>query len=336
MQKYNRVKIKDIVPPIKLTPKPEDPLLTEAKEVMGELNQRMSIFTAHQTWLDNFHKPHLEVAQYKDLFDDTCFMIRDWLLNIFDKEEPYLEEVESIAERLFYIISTAPKDTMSLVTVASKLETDCQQLYLEYQDNIQAYSELVFHLKSIGIFTYSLSQNDHPVITPILTVKGELRTALEAKFSSALPQLGGVVGTMDAQGKGLLPGILFKGKSTRRQTPLNQKDREAITLVSKQEYVVDMNMVNNMKYYVPTITDTGLPISEREQEDARTAYYRFEAMAREADQDNTTLQLPTTEDSRGRFYNAATDPAVRLSLRSVRQEGKLTKFEQELLKGNQP
>lgn len=300
-------------------------------EAMAELNQRMSLFTAFSTWKERFHNVNMDNEIYKNIFDDTCYLINQWGDGENPPDEVQDKLVKDIATRMFYILTTNPDETISLVTVASKLDADCQQLYEDYEENISAYAEMVYHTRSAGLFTYATTQNDHPVLTPTLAVKGELRTELDDKFASALPQVGDVVGEMDSKGWNLLPGVMFKGKSTRRKTPLNAQDRRIVSLVSRQRYKVDMDILHKMEYYVPTISENGEPISERQQEDARTAFYRFRDMADEAHHDNTVIQLPTTQDSRGRFYNMATDPAIRLSLRSPKYTGGLTEFELNLL-----
>ena len=302
-------------------------MYTDFKETMSEVNYRLSLSTAYKTWREQWHEVHIEVDAYAAIFRDTCFMISEFTGNALTTVQ-----AEDIAERLFYILSTSPDEAMSLATVASKLDVDCPQLAPSYEANMNYYAKLVYHLRGMGIFKYGETNVGHPVLEPLLQVKGELRIILHSKFASAIPQIGEIVGTMDAKGYGLLPGISFRGKSTRRKTPLNQKDREVVSLVSRQKFTVDMEIVRKMQYYVPTMSDSGIPISEKEQEDARTAYYRFVDMAEHAETESTVLQFPTTQDSRGRFYNAATDPAVRLSLRSPKPEGSLTAFEHKLLR----
>ena len=298
---------------------------------MTEVNQRMSLSTAYSTWTEKWHTPNMEIKAYADLFNDTCYLITEWNAGDTPGDNKQIKIVESIAARIFYIISTSPKPTMPLVTLASKLDADEQALGADYGDNMQFYSEMIYSLRNVGIFSYLVTPTLHPILVTILQVKGELREELDAKFAQALPQVGEDIGELDAKGYGLLPGIRFTGKSTRRETPLNAYDRKAISLVSRQSFAVDMAMVNSMEYYVPTISESGIPITLQEQEDTRTAYYRFTDMAEEADSLFEPIQLPTTQDSRGRFYNAATDPAVRLSLRSTGYEGDLTDFEYEHL-----
>jgi hypothetical protein len=303
-------------------------------DAMTELNQRMSLSTAFPTWNAEFHIALLETSrEYRGLFTDTRYLINQWNGGAIPGDAQQQKDVEDIAIRIFYVLSTSPQPTLSLATLASKLEADCIPLGADYEDNIQHYSDMIYFLRNAKIFRYDMTATGHPVLTPLLQVQGELRTALDAKFASALPQVGGVMGDLDSRSTGLIPGVRFSGKSSKRKTPLNEYDRKTITLVSKQGYRVDMDIIKQMPYYVPAITDTGVPITEREQEDARTAYYRFTDMAEEAEANLEILQLPTTQDSRGRFYNAATDPAIRLSLRSKHIEGHLTPFELKLLRG---
>ena len=297
-------------------------------DIQTELNIKYSSSTAFSTWRNAFHETHMTDQSYIDLVDDCKFMVNQWL-----NEEglSHLDIAEEVTIRIIYVVSTAPLDTMSMATLVSKLDTDCTNLKPEYAENIQAYSELVYHLRTVGIFQYKATSTGHPILIPEIAVTGDLATLLSDKFSSALPQLESTTGTLKAKGKGLLPGIRFSGKSTRRKTPLNQQDMKAITLVSQQTYMVDMDIVRNMEYYVPTMTESGNPLSAQEQEDARTMYRRFEDMSEIADELGLGLSMPTSEDSRGRLYNMATDPSIRLSLRSMKATGSLTPFEQSLL-----
>ena len=289
-------------------------------ETMSEVNKRLSLSTAYKTWRLEWHDPHMEIVEYAAIFSDTCFLISEYVNNLLTPEQE-----KEVVKRLFYILSTSQDETMSLATLVSKLDVDCPAIAEEYEDNMNHYANIVFNLKNLGIFHYSETTNGHPVISPILQVKGELRSILHSKFGSAIPQIGDVVGEMDSK------GIRFSGQSTKRDTPLNQYDREAVSMVSRQRFKVAIDIINKMEYYVPTLSRTGEPISPREQEYVRTDYYRFVDMAEYAHEENTVIQFPTTQDSRGRFYNAATDPAVRLSLRSPEPEGSLTEFEHNLI-----
>lgn len=297
-------------------------------DIQTELNIKYSSATAFSTWRNAFHETHMVDQSYIDLVDDCKFMVNQWLN---EEELSHLDIAEEITIRILYVVSTAPLDTMSMATLVSKLDTDCSNLKPDYAENVQAYSELVYHLRTARIFEYKATSTGHPILIPEIAVTGDLATLLRDKFSSALPQLEGTTGSLKAKGKGLLPGIRFSGKSTRRKTPLNQQDMDAITLVSQQVYKVDTNIVGRMEYYVPTMTESGNPLSLQEQEDARTMYHRFEAMAGIADELELGLCMPTSEDSRGRLYNMATDPSIRLSLRSTVHTGSLTPFEQSLL-----
>lgn len=297
--------------------------------LMGELNTRMSSRTAYTTWLERWHRPNLEVSAYEDLYMDTCYAVRQYIGVLPRGKEIHIGSMDEIAERTIYTLSMSPQESMSLATLASSLEAVCVERYKDYEENINWYSQLVYELRRVGIFNYHITTSGHPVITPNLQVKGELREELDDKFQSALPQIGGVVG--DMLGDQILPQLHFSGKSYRRQIDLNNKDLEAITLVSQQSYKVDRAILDNMSYHVPTITETGEILTDQQREDAREAYYRFQEMAELADDYKTVIQFPTTQDSRGRFYNAATDPAVRLTLRSVKYEGRLTEAEEQHL-----
>jgi len=122
--------------------------------------------------------------------------------------------------------------------------------------------------------------------------------------------------------------------SSKRKTPLNYRDRSIVSMVSQQTYKIHMPLLD-MPYFVPFLTKEGDPLTEKQQEDIRTSYYRFTDMAEIAEEFDEVIQLPTTMDSRGRFYNMATDPTVRLSLRSTTSEGNLTPFEEQLLEPNE-
>jgi len=298
---------------------------------MEEVNYRVSTSTAYTTWQKRWHKPNMEDPSYKDLFTDVCYLIQSWNNGEVPGDKTQVALVNDIAQRIFYILSTSDKATLPMVTLVSKLDADCQALSEDYEENMQLYADMVYALRPARIFTYYVTAMGAPVLVPTIKVKGELRQELDSKFGSALPQLGGVVGELGPKGFGLIPGVAFSGKSTKRKTPLNQQDREIVSLISQQQYWVDMAIVDFMPYFVPSITDTGLPISEQEQEDARTAYERFVEVAEQMHALDTTIQFPTTQDSRGRFYNMATDPAIRLSLRSIKYEGNLTEFELEHL-----
>ncbi len=303
--------------------------------LMAELNPRFSMSTANRLWTEKYHNcMRKEYPEYEAMFTDTIHLIESWNDGDWDTEEAVKnrENAYDIAIRLFYILTMSPIETVSLATVVSKLETDCVRLGDTYPHNIQLYAELVLHLEPARIFTYRATRMAHPILTPRICVpQGELRDELEGKFAAALPQLGHGTGELSDGGKGFLPGVRFTGKSTKRKTPLNEYDRAAITLVSQQAYTIAHDIVESMEYHVPSMTDLGQPLTPKEREDAKTSYNRFADMAVLAKEHHTVLQFPTTQDSRGRFYNAATDPAVRLSLRSIISTGKLTPFEIKLL-----
>lgn len=300
----------------------------ECFQVMQELNQRMTIKTAYSLWLEKHHLRLLQTSEeYSNMFRDTSKLIIEWANPELPLDTEAEQLTDNIAKRIFFILSTTYTDTVPFVTVVSTLEATCQKIGANYSHNMELYSDLLYHLRHAQIFTYEVTRNNIPIIFPRLKINASLAKELKDKFAAALPQIGGVTGILNEKGYGLLPGIHFEGKSSRRTTPLNEKDREILSIISQQEFKVAMDIVESMEYYVPTMTKNGFPISPQQQEYTRTAYYRFVDMARIAQEYETTIQLPTTVDSRGRFYNMATDPSVRLSLRSKYTEGNLTEFE---------
>jgi len=299
------------------------------KALMSDLNKELSSSTAYATWQEKFHNNYLTLQGYRDLVLHVQTTISSWAM----ADETDLESnvaLENIVERLFYIISTDSKGFITLPSLVAKLETDCTKLAPEYQENIELYTDMLLALRFTGLFTL-VKTKDSANIIPKISVSPELQTELDAKFPSVLPQVGDVVGHLKENGFGLVPGIRFNAKASKRKIPLNDKDREIISIISKQRFKVKASILENMPYYVPSVTKDNTPLTPEEQEYARIYYYRFADLALEADKYDTVIQFPTTVDSRGRFYNHATDPAIRLSLRSPYQEGDLTPFEQQLL-----
>lgn len=302
----------------------------EFKTLMADINKELSSSTAYKTWQEQYHNNYLSLQGYRDLVMHVENTISSWAMADETDFESSLV-VENIVERLFYTISTDNKGFITLQSLVTKLETDCPKLAPEYQENIELYTDLILAIKFTGLFTLAKTKDSVNII-PSISVSPELQAELDAKFSSALPQVGDVVGELKEDGFGLVPGIRFNAKAAKRKIPLNDKDREIITIISKQRFKVKASILENMPYYVPAVTKDNIPLTPEEQEYARIYYYRFADLALEADRYDTVIQFPTTVDSRGRFYNHATDPAIRLSLRSPYQEGNLTPFEQQLLK----
>lgn len=300
---------------------------SELNEQQWEMNHRYSASTAYSTWLDKYHFPNLDHDdKYRDCYMDCVLAVEA------DYSKQYRldpDNVKNMVDRLFYIISSSPQPTLSIATVVSSLHASKTLTFTgDYETDIQLWTDIVCGLSNVGIFGVFVSPSGHPVVTCTLSLPSSLTTELGEKFQSVLPQIEGSMGHDACKPK----GVRYTGKSTRRKIPLNKDDWRVLETVNSQMYHVDMDILN-MKYYVPSITDTGKALTEDEKDMARVYFNRFKFIAEWADSEGRGVQCVTNQDSRGRFYNFLTDPHIRLSLRSKVAEGNLTDWEKAHLLG---
>lgn len=301
------------------------------KELQRTINITNSTATSYDLWLAEFHSPmFISNSEYEATFTDTVYMI-----NEFFKHNPVKPTVKAhssdLARHIIYMLSTATLDTISMATIASQLEVRHPDIDDDFGKRLTILSELVMSLKSAGILDYAVTAEGHPLVLPMVTVDETLAATLAAKFKAPIPQIEGTMGSLNSD-EGLLEGLAFSGKSTKRKTPMNIRNMEFAELVSHQVYKVDLALANGLDYFVPTVTDTGEILSEEEREAARQSYYRFIQAAETAAELDLGVCFPTSLDSRNRAYNMATIPAIRLCLRAPEPTGSLTPFEQQLIK----
>lgn len=301
-------------------------------------NLELSTQFAERQWEVEFHYPLLNTsADYAVMVSDLELMIAsehglgNELGLAFESSQERVDTVCELATHLIYITSSIGQDTISLPTIASQMERRVPWLHEDFQTRLNMISQMIADWAVCGFYTYNVTPTGMPLVSPLIELPESLQEDLKKRFRAPIPQMESTVGDLQSDGTGMVAGLSFSPKSSKRKIPLNHKNREFVTLLSQIPYSFDWDLVTSLVYAVPAISDNGGVLSDKEREDCKTGWYRFLLACELAHEHGENLCFPTSLDSRNRSYSLLNDPAVRQCLRSPTANGSLSPFEHSLL-----